>query len=129
MSSMRSILRLALALVLPCFAPPLTRTLVDQALAVVMNAKTQRTSVCNAAESLLVHADVADTFVPRVVRALQGAGVTVHGDPAFAAYDGVVPATDDDHAREYLSLDLSAAVVPSRLAQKVSAATALRSGG
>lgn len=84
----------------------------DQALAVVMNAKTQRTSVCNAAESLLVHADVAETFVPRVVEALQGAGVTVHGDPVFAAYDGVVPATDDDHAREYLSLDLSAAVVP-----------------
>ena len=84
----------------------------DQALAVVLNAKTQRTSVCNAAESLLVHADVADAFLPRVVEALQAAGVTVHGDPAFAAYDGVVPATDDDHAREYLSLDLSAAVVP-----------------
>ncbi len=84
----------------------------DQALAVVLNAKTQRTSVCNAAESLLVHADVAGTFLPRVVQALQQAGVTVHGDPAFAAYPGVVPATDDDHAREYLSLDLSAAVVP-----------------
>ncbi len=84
----------------------------DQALAVVLNAKTQRTSVCNAAESLLVHAAVAAEFVPRVVRALQEAGVTVHGDPAFAAYDGVVAATDDDHAREYLSLDVSAAVVP-----------------
>jgi glutamate-5-semialdehyde dehydrogenase len=84
----------------------------DQALAIVMNAKTQRTSVCNAAESLLVHADVAGEFVPRVVTALQGAGVTVHGDAAFAALDDVVPATDDDHAREYLSLDISAAVVP-----------------
>jgi glutamate-5-semialdehyde dehydrogenase len=84
----------------------------DMALAIVLNAKTQRTSVCNAAESLLVHADVADTFLPRVVAALQDAGVTVHGDAAFAAYDGVVPATEDDFGREYLSLDISAAVVP-----------------
>ena len=84
----------------------------DKALAVVLNAKTHRTSVCNAAESLLVHADIADTFVPRVVAALQEAGVTVHGDAAFAAYDGVVPATEEDWDTEYLSLDISAAVVP-----------------
>jgi glutamate-5-semialdehyde dehydrogenase len=84
----------------------------DQALAIVLNSKTQRTSVCNAAESLLVHADVADVFLPQVVPALQAAGVTVHGDDAFAAYDGVQRATDDDFAREYLSLDISAAVVP-----------------
>jgi glutamate-5-semialdehyde dehydrogenase len=84
----------------------------DTALAIVLNAKTDRTSVCNAAESLLVHAAVADAFLPQVVPALQGAGVTVHGDAAFLSYDGVVPATDDDFAREYLSLDLSAAVVP-----------------
>ena len=84
----------------------------DMALAIVLNAKTHRTSVCNAAESLLVHADVADAFVPRVVAALQEAGVTVHGDETFAAHDGVLPATDDDYSREYLSLDISAAVVP-----------------
>jgi glutamate-5-semialdehyde dehydrogenase len=84
----------------------------DKALAIVLNAKTHRTSVCNAAESLLVHADLADTFLPRVVTALQDAGVTVHGDDAFQAYDGVVAATDDDFAEEYLSLDISAAVVP-----------------
>jgi glutamate-5-semialdehyde dehydrogenase len=84
----------------------------DQALAIVLNAKTHRTSVCNAAESLLVHADIADEFLPRVVTALQDVGVTVHGDPAFAAYDGVVAATDEDYATEYLSLDISAAVVP-----------------
>jgi len=84
----------------------------DKALAVVLNAKTHRTSVCNAAESLLVHADIADTFVPRVVAALQEAGVTVHGDAAFAAYDGVVAATEEDWDTEYLSLDISAAVVP-----------------
>ena len=84
----------------------------DQALAIVLNAKTHRTSVCNAAESLLVHADLVDTFLPRVVTALQVAGVTVHGDPVVARLPGVEPATDDDHAREYLSLDISAAVVP-----------------
>jgi glutamate-5-semialdehyde dehydrogenase len=84
----------------------------DMALAIVLNAKTDRTSVCNAAESLLVHADVAEAFLPRVVTALQDAGVTIHGDPAFAAYDGVVEATDEDHGREYLGLEISAAVVP-----------------
>jgi glutamate-5-semialdehyde dehydrogenase len=84
----------------------------DMALAIVLNAKTHRTSVCNAAESLVVHADVAEEFLPRVVAALQDAGVTIHGDDAFAAYDGVVAATDDDYGREYLSLDISAAVVP-----------------
>ncbi len=51
-----------------------------KALAIVVNAKTHRTSVCNAAESLLVHADVADGFLPSVVAALQEAGVTIHGD-------------------------------------------------
>jgi glutamate-5-semialdehyde dehydrogenase len=85
----------------------------DQALAIVLNAKTQRTSVCNAAESLLVHEAVAEEFLPRVVRALQEAGVSIHGDDRFASYGGVVPAEDDDFAREYLSLDISAAVVPS----------------
>ena len=84
----------------------------EQALGIVLNAKTQRTSVCNAAESLLVHAAVADDFVPRVVAALQEAGVTIHGDESFAAYDGVVGATEEDYGREYLSLDISAAVVP-----------------
>jgi glutamate-5-semialdehyde dehydrogenase len=83
----------------------------DQALAIVLNSKTQRTSVCNAAESLLVHADVADEFLPVVVEALQSAGVRIHGDARFAEYDDVVPATDEDHAAEYLSLDISAAVV------------------
>ena len=83
----------------------------DQALAVVLNSKTHRTSVCNAAESLLVHADLVDDFLPRVVAALQDAGVTVHGDPTTAALPGVEAATDDDHAAEYLSLDISVAVV------------------
>ncbi|WP_370290127.1 glutamate-5-semialdehyde dehydrogenase [Nocardioides sp.] len=83
----------------------------DKALAIVLNAKTHRTSVCNAAESLLVHAEVAEEFLPRVATALQQAGVTIHGDAAFAALDGVVPATDDDWDVEYLSLDIAARVV------------------
>ncbi len=86
----------------------------DMALDIVLNAKTHRTSVCNAAESLLVHKAVADTFVPRVVAALRAAGVTVHGDPTFVAADPeVIPVTDEDHATEFLSLEISAAVVDS----------------
>ncbi|GAB7007793.1 glutamate-5-semialdehyde dehydrogenase [Nocardioides sp. AN3] len=84
----------------------------DKALAIVLNAKTSRTSVCNSAESLLVHAAVADEFLPRVVKALQAESVTVHGDDAFGAYDGVLEATDEDWATEYLSLNIAAAVVP-----------------
>ncbi|MFT4263158.1 MAG: glutamate-5-semialdehyde dehydrogenase [Nocardioides sp.] len=84
----------------------------DKAVAIVLNSKTHRTSVCNSAESLLVHADVADEVLPRLVKALQAEGVTIHGDAAFGAYDGVVAATDDDWATEYLSLDIAAAVVP-----------------
>ncbi|MGL5826456.1 MAG: glutamate-5-semialdehyde dehydrogenase [Nocardioides sp.] len=84
----------------------------DRALAIVMNSKTQRTSVCNAAESLLVHAEAADAFLPMVVGALQAQGVRIHGDEAFAAYGGVVPATDEDYAAEYLAMEISARVVP-----------------
>ena len=84
----------------------------DQALQIVLNAKTHRPSVCNAAESLLVHADVVAEFLPRVVPALQEAGVTLHGDEAFQRYDGVAPASEEDYGAEYLSLDISACVVP-----------------
>ena len=84
----------------------------DRALAIVLNAKTQRTSVCNAAESLLVHEAVAGAFLPKVVAALHEAGVTVHGDERFAAHAGVVPATESDWGTEYLSADISARVVP-----------------
>ncbi len=85
----------------------------DQALAILVNAKVQRPSVCNAAETLLVHEAVAASFLPRALAALAEHGVTVHGDPAVSAYAGsVVPATEDDFYREYLSLDIAAAVVP-----------------
>jgi glutamate-5-semialdehyde dehydrogenase len=83
--------------------------------AVVVNAKTSRVSVCNSAETLLVHRDVA--FLPRLLSALAEAGVTLHGDPdtvasaAAAGLPGVVPATDEDWATEYLSLDMAVRVV------------------
>jgi glutamate-5-semialdehyde dehydrogenase len=88
----------------------------DAAERILVNAKAQRPSVCNAAETVLVHADVAQAFVPRAVAALRAAGVTVHGDAEFVRLGGaadVVPATADDWDTEYLSLDIAAAVVPS----------------
>jgi glutamate-5-semialdehyde dehydrogenase len=86
----------------------------DLALTILLNAKTQRPSVCNAAESLLVHAAVADEFLAKALPALAEAGVTVHGDPkVVASGKDIRPATDEDYAAEYHGLDLSAAVVDS----------------
>ncbi|MDT4976053.1 MAG: glutamate-5-semialdehyde dehydrogenase [Pseudonocardiales bacterium] len=78
---------------------------------IVVNSKTSRVSVCNSAETLLVHQDIATEFLPRITSALQTQGVVVHGDDAFGALNGVETATDDDWAREYLSLDMAARVV------------------
>jgi len=84
----------------------------DMAERIVLNAKTSRPSVCNSAESLLVHESIADNFVPRITAALQHAGVTVHGDDRFARINNDVrAATEDDWATEYLSLDMAAKVV------------------
>ncbi|MDT0275966.1 glutamate-5-semialdehyde dehydrogenase [Blastococcus goldschmidtiae] len=82
--------------------------------AVVLNSKTHRVSVCNSAETLLVHRDVP--FLPRLLSALTEAGVTVHGDPAVLAAAGagssaVLPATDEDWGAEYLSMDMAVRVV------------------
>lgn len=90
----------------------------DAAVPIVVNAKTSRPSVCNAAESLLVHADVADRFLPAVLDALAGAGVTLHADErALAAARrhaiAAQPATDADWDTEFLSLDLAVRVVDS----------------
>ncbi len=86
-----------------------------KALPIILNAKTQRPSVCNAAENLLVHRDIAETFVPIVTQALTDAGVTVHADDSFVAATnglaGVVAATPLDFDTEYLSLDIAATVV------------------
>lgn len=75
---------------------------------IVVNAKTQRPSVCNAVETVLVVGDAAGRLVPPVVEALRANGVTVHGDEVVASLaEGVVPATDEDWATEYLSLDIA----------------------
>lgn len=87
---------------------------VEVALGILLNAKTQRPSVCNAVETLLVHRDIADAFVPKALEALAERGVTVHGDEAICAYSGaVVPASATEYDQEYLSLDLAAKVVES----------------
>ena len=84
----------------------------EKALAVTLNSKTQRLSTCNTAESLLVHAALAETFLPLALTELADAGVTVHGDARVAAFsDDVVPATEEDWGREYLSADIAVAVV------------------
>ncbi len=86
----------------------------DMALDIAINSKTHRTSVCNSAESLLVHRDVADVFVPRVIAALRGHDVHIHGDATFQAADpSVTPASGDDYATEFLDLEISAKVVDS----------------
>ncbi|MEV0527749.1 glutamate-5-semialdehyde dehydrogenase [Streptomyces sp. NPDC050439] len=91
---------------------------IDMAVDILVNSKAQRPSVCNAAETLLVHADIADAFLPRALDALAEAGVTVHADERVIAHaDGskatVVPATLEDWETEYLSYDIAAGVVDS----------------
>ena len=84
----------------------------DQALEIVVNAKTQRPSVCNAAESLVVHSAVADAFLPRAAAAL--AGVELVGDErARALVPAIGPATEADIGSEFLDLKMSVAVVDS----------------
>jgi glutamate-5-semialdehyde dehydrogenase len=82
---------------------------------IVLNSKTHRVGVCNAAETLLVHKDRAGDVLPAVLTALADAGVTLHADAASAqaAPEGVatVPATDEDFATEYLSMDIAVKVV------------------
>ncbi|WP_310726655.1 glutamate-5-semialdehyde dehydrogenase [Streptomyces sp. N2A] len=86
----------------------------DMAIDILINSKAQRPSVCNAAETVLVHAGIAEKFLPRALEALTEAGVVVHGDAAWqqAGPGLVAPATDEDWATEYLSYDIAAAVVP-----------------
>ena len=86
----------------------------DRAVDIVVNAKTSRPSVCNAAESLLVHEAVADEFVPRVAGALADLDVELVGDDgARARWPAMGEATDDDFATEFLALKLSVGVVSS----------------
>jgi glutamate-5-semialdehyde dehydrogenase len=83
----------------------------DMAIDIVENAKVQRPSVCNAAETLLVHRDVAGAFLPRVAERLSAAGVVLRGDETTRALIAAEPATPEDWDTEYLDLTLAVAVV------------------
>ena len=86
----------------------------EKALPILMNAKTQRTSVCNACESLLIHRAVAGVFGPTAVKALLEKGVVIHGDETARTWDSrILPATEEDYYKEYLALELSVKVVDS----------------
>ena len=77
---------------------------------IVVNAKMQRPSVCNAAETLLVHREVADAFLPRVHRALEGV-VLAADERALPLLPGARAATEADFATEFLALELAVGVV------------------
>ncbi|MCG6902764.1 MAG: glutamate-5-semialdehyde dehydrogenase [Rhodobacter sp.] len=83
----------------------------QKAVDVVLNAKTRRTGICGAAECLLIHRDVLDTLGRALIGALIDKGVTVHGDAAVQAFEGVVPATEQDWGREYLDMNIAAKAV------------------
>ena len=85
----------------------------DMAVSLAVNTKTQRPGVCNAVETLLVHRDIAATFLPRAADALWSRGVELRGDPAVRAILGerIVPATDADWTTEFLDLRLAVKIV------------------
>ncbi|MCL5986594.1 MAG: glutamate-5-semialdehyde dehydrogenase [Actinobacteria bacterium] len=86
----------------------------EMALKILINAKISRCSVCNAAESLLVHQTVADEFMPSAIDSLIKNGVEIFGCARTAAYDErVKPASEDDYYREYLALKISVKVIDS----------------
>ena len=83
----------------------------DMATRIVTNAKVHRPSVCNAAETLLVHRDVAAEFLPMVAEQLRASAVELRGDDAVRAHIDAQPATEEDWDTEYLDLTLAVAVV------------------
>jgi glutamate-5-semialdehyde dehydrogenase len=84
----------------------------DNALAIIENAKCQRPSVCNAMETLLVHRDIADVFLPKVGAFVKRRNVRIHGcKETCAILPDCVPATTESWTTEYLTLDMSVRVV------------------
>lgn len=81
--------------------------------AITINAKTQRTSVCNAAETLLVQENWAEKHLEALLKALTDRNVELHGDEPAARYaEGMIPATEADWADEYLRLAMAVKIVP-----------------
>ena len=85
----------------------------DMAVKIVYNAKTSRPSVCNAAESLVVHKDIAASVLPKVKAALDEKNVILYGDETACGILKIEPATEDDWGREYLDYKMSVKVVDS----------------
>lgn len=84
----------------------------DWSVEIVHNAKVQRPSVCNAAETLLIHESAVERILPAVLDRLSESGVTIHGDEATQAnFFATVPATEEDWSTEYHDLDISVKVV------------------
>ena len=87
-----------------------------KAISIAINSKVQRVSVCNAAETILIHSDIAADFIPDLMQAFKAEGVTIHGDDSVAEYAAKAgtafkQATDSDWSDEYYSLDIAARVV------------------
>jgi len=87
-----------------------------KALPIIINSKTQRPSVCNAAETLLIHESIAKDFAPIALKALHDAGVVLHGDARTLAVAGSIPitlATEENFCTEYGTLEMNVAIVDS----------------
>lgn len=84
---------------------------IDMACSILINAKVQRPSVCNACESLLIHKDIAAAFIPKAFKALDENGVEIRGCERTKAIYDVKPATDEDYYTEYNDLIISAKIV------------------
>ncbi|MCL2224227.1 MAG: glutamate-5-semialdehyde dehydrogenase [Defluviitaleaceae bacterium] len=84
----------------------------DKAVKIILNAKTQRPSVCNACEKLLIHSKIADKFLPQICDALHGAGVEIRGcDAVCKAFAHAKPATAEDWHTEFLDLIIGVKIV------------------
>ena len=87
---------------------------VEMAMKIAFNAKVQRPSVCNAMETLLVHKDIADKFLPMMLMMYNSSAVEIRGDEAVQEYSGQVhPVTEEDWSTEYGDLRLSVKIVDS----------------
>lgn len=86
---------------------------INMAKKILVNAKVQRPSVCNAAETLLIHADIAKEHLPELCKALTDNGVTLHGCERAGKIVDMLPASEDDFKYEYLKLDMAVKVVDS----------------
>lgn len=88
----------------------------SKALPIVINSKVQRPSVCNAAETLLIHKSIAKVFLPLAIKALHDAGVVLHGDAHVLSLAGAIPitqATEENWSTEFGDLEMNVAIVDS----------------